>query len=596
MKRTLYWLLSLVMVLGMLLSACAPEATTEAPVVVDPTVAPTEPPVEPTEISVVESPDLNTAFDTFLAGMEAYQTIGLEALNEALAAETPPFVVDVRTVGEVEDKGHIPGAIVIPLAELAENLDKLPSFDTPIVTYCGSGWRCTIAATALAALGWEDVTCLKGKSFTGWVDAGYAVEPGLPADAEALNAATPDAGLVAAIADMLSAMPEGYGGINAEALNTALGENSDLVVIDVRRFDEVEEKGQIDAPNLIHIPLEDFVVESALWPADLDTPITVYCGSGHRSTIAMTILWTYGYTNVTSLKDGFGGWVDAGYGVIGGMVDLDGAFGAYLDGMEKYQTIGLDDLNTMLAEDTAPFIVDVRTVGEVEEKGHIPGAILIPLAELTDNLDKLPSFDTTIVTYCGSGWRCTIASAALGALGWEDVKCLKGSSFTGWVENGFAIEAGLPVEAETLNAAMPDAALVAAVADMLANLPQGYGGITADNLNLALAESPDLILIDVRRDDVVTEKGVIESANFIHIPLEQFVAMQDMWPADMDAQIVVYCGSGHRSTIAMTILWTYGYTNVSSLKDGFGGWVEAGYPVVVYAAPMAVFFTEIELV
>ena len=59
--------------------------------------------------------------------------------------------------------------------------------------------------------------------------------------------------------------------------------------------------------------------------------------------------------------------------------------------------------------------------------------------------------------------------------------------------------------------------------------------------------------------------------------------MKDQWPADLDAPIVIYCGSGHRSTLAMAILWSYGYTNVHSLKGGFGGWVEAGYPVAEFA-------------
>ena len=53
-----------------------------------------------------------------------------------------------------------------------------------------------------------------------------------------------------------------------------------------------------------------------------------------------------------------------------------------------------------------------------------------------------------------------------------------------------------------------------------------------------------------------------------------------MWPDAKDAEIVVYCGSGHRSTMAMTILLTEGYTNVTSLKGGFGGWVSAGFPTV----------------
>lgn len=91
---------------------------------------------------------------------------------------------------------------------------------------------------------------------------------------------------------------------------------------------------------------------------------------------------------------------------------------------------------------------------------------------------------------------------------------------------------------------------------------------------------PDLILIDVRTPEEIAEKGVIEAENVITIPLEQFIAMKDMWPTDLDAPIVVYCGSGHRSTLAMTILWTYGYTDVLSLKGGFAAWAEAGYAVV----------------
>jgi rhodanese-related sulfurtransferase len=98
-------------------------------------------------------------------------------------------------------------------------------------------------------------------------------------------------------------------------------------------------------------------------------------------------------------------------------------------------------------------------------------------------------------------------------------------------------------------------------------------------------ENPDLVVIDARRDEELTDKGVIEAGNWIHIPLEQFIAMQDMWPADLDTPIVVYCGSGHRSTLAMTILWAYGYTDVMSLKGGFGEWVNAGYPVAEFAMP-----------
>ena len=127
--------------------------------------------------------------------------------------------------------------------------------------------------------------------------------------------------------------------------------------------------------------------------------------------------------------------------------------------------------------------------------------------------------------------------------------------------------------------------MVTAMQEMLHNVPDGFGAIAAEDLSVELVENPDLILIDVRRAEEVEENGYIDHTNLTFIPLEQIIEMSADWPADMDAPIVVYCGSGHRSTIAMSILWSYGYSDVRSLRGGFGGWVEAGYPVAEYVAP-----------
>jgi rhodanese-related sulfurtransferase len=303
--------LALIMVFSLVLAACGVE---ETPVVEEP--APTEVPVEVVvdEPEVMEPSDLDSAYGAILAEMPPYNTVKMDALAEELLEEPPPFLLDVRTVGEVEENGHIPGAVHAPLDELANYLDLLPSYDTPIVTYCAGGWRATIAMTYLSAAGWTDVRALKAK-FSDWVGAGYAVDPGLPPEAFVLDAETPDAAFVAAFDEILMAR-EGWGGIGAEDLNLALADNPDLYLIDARTAGELEEKGTIEAANFAHIPLESFITDMAMWPADKDATITVYCGSGHRSTIAMAIMWTYGYTNVTSLSDGFGGWVDAGYPVV----------------------------------------------------------------------------------------------------------------------------------------------------------------------------------------------------------------------------------------------------------------------------------------
>ncbi len=523
---------------------------------------------------------LNEAYNNFLANMVKYNTTGLDALNEQLAGDPPPFLLDVRQPEELEEKGHIEGAVNIPLRELGQHTNLLPSADTPIVSYCGSGWRCTIAMTQLGMLGWENVLSLKDGSFGGWVEGGYPVADGPAPEAEVLNAFEPDPELLALADASLSAIPEGWGVITADQLATDMTENEDLVVIDVRRQDEVDSKGYIPTDNYIHIPLEDFVNRKAEWPADKATPIAIYCGSGHRSTMAMAIISTYGYEDVRSLKGGFGGWVEAGFPVAGGEAALDAAFSDFLANMVAYNTIGLDAVNEQLAGDPPPFLLDVRQPEELEEKGHIESAVNIPLRDLFKHVDVLPSMDTSVISYCGSGWRCTIAMTGMGALGWEDVLSMKGGSFGGWLEAGYPVVEGPAAEPLVLEVAEPDPALLAIMDETFTNIPEGWGGIAADQLATELVENPDLIVIDVRTAEEVAEKGVIEADNFVHIPLEDLITRKAEWPADKSAPIVIYCGSGHRSTMAMTILWSYGYEDVRSLKGGFGGWVEAGYPVI----------------
>jgi rhodanese-related sulfurtransferase len=583
MRKRLLWLLAILLISSFALSACGGGSTpTEAPA--EPIQAQVSEPDEPEPTAVPEpqvatAADLASAYQAFLSDMQGYNTIKMDALAEELLDEPPPFLLDVRTTGELEENGHITGAVHIPLAELGQNLDLLPSFDTPIVAYCGSGWRATIAMSYLGAAGWTDVRAFKTR-FSDWAAAGYAVEPGLAAEAFVLDAAEPDSSFVAAIDQTLSTRA-GWGGIGAEDLNLALTDNPDIFLIDVRRQVEVDEKGVIEADNFVHIPIEVFAANSDMLPADKDTTITVYCGSGHRSTMAMAMLWTYGYDNVTSLSGGFGGWVSAGYSVLGGAPDLASAYTAFLDDMVAYNTIKMDALAVELLDEPPPFLLDVRTTGELEENGHITGAVHIPLAELGQNLDLLPSFDTPIVAYCGSGWRATIAMSYLGAAGWTDVRAFK-TRFSDWVAAGYAVEPGLAAEAFVLDASQPDSRFVGLFDEVL-SAREGWGGIKAGDLNLALTDNPDIFVIDVRRTEEVEEKGVIEAANFAHIPIEEFIAGIDMWPVDTDTTITVYCGSGHRSTMAMAILWTYGYDNVTSLSGGFGGWVDAGYPVVEYA-------------
>jgi phage shock protein E len=65
-------------------------------------------------------------------------------------------LVDVRTRAEFA-AGHLPGAINIPVQELAERLPELRPKDTPVVLYCRSGRRSSSAARTLKSAGFAAV-------------------------------------------------------------------------------------------------------------------------------------------------------------------------------------------------------------------------------------------------------------------------------------------------------------------------------------------------------------------------------------------------------------------------------------------------------
>ena len=92
-----------------------------------------------------------------------------------------------------------------------------------------------------------------------------------------------------------------------------------------------------------------------------------------------------------------------------------------------------------LMEQTGPFVLDVRTEGEFRG-GHLPGAELLPVQILAENLDKLEEYkDSDILVYCASGNRSTVASRLLIDAGFTRVYNLR-YGFGDWARKGFPIE------------------------------------------------------------------------------------------------------------------------------------------------------------
>jgi hydroxyacylglutathione hydrolase len=94
------------------------------------------------------------------------------------------------------------------------------------------------------------------------------------------------------------------------------------------------------------------------------------------------------------------------------------------------------ELNQQLQLGAAPQLVDVRREREWES-GHIPGAKQIYVADMQGQLDELDR-EQPVVTYCGTGYRASIASSLLEQAGFT-VKNIPGS-MSAWRQAGFPEE------------------------------------------------------------------------------------------------------------------------------------------------------------
>ncbi len=80
-------------------------------------------------------------------------------------------IIDVREVDEYED-GHVAGAVLIPLGEVTERVDEVPT-DGRVYVICKSGGRSARATEWLITQG-LDATNVAGGTLA-WIDAGRSV-------------------------------------------------------------------------------------------------------------------------------------------------------------------------------------------------------------------------------------------------------------------------------------------------------------------------------------------------------------------------------------------------------------------------------------
>lgn len=134
---------------------------------------------------VGRNPLLSAAFAGLTIALLWTQIMGLlrggrrlaPAALTALVNREDALVVDVRAAGDFE-KGHIPGAKHLPLAQVAADQKLLAAAKSrPVVLVCKNGQGAEGAAGKLRKAGFERVYVLDG-GIDGWLQAGLPLARG----------------------------------------------------------------------------------------------------------------------------------------------------------------------------------------------------------------------------------------------------------------------------------------------------------------------------------------------------------------------------------------------------------------------------------
>lgn len=114
-------------------------------------------------------------FSGCLSDSSTWERVDAETFNQEINDNQEAFLLDVRTLTEWNDEGHIENATLIPHDNLEEKREQLPeNKDDLILLYCRSGNRSQNAAQTLFDMGYNNIIELK-TGINGWKSGGYSV-------------------------------------------------------------------------------------------------------------------------------------------------------------------------------------------------------------------------------------------------------------------------------------------------------------------------------------------------------------------------------------------------------------------------------------
>jgi len=118
-----------------------------------------------TTLKVIEYKSLGKAKIKNVSGKEAAEVL----------KDTSIFILDVRTPAEYQE-GRIPGAVLIPVYELADRAKELDAYkNKPLFVYCRSGNRSIVAIQILTKQGYRNLIHLN-RGIKSWINEDLPLE------------------------------------------------------------------------------------------------------------------------------------------------------------------------------------------------------------------------------------------------------------------------------------------------------------------------------------------------------------------------------------------------------------------------------------
>jgi len=333
--------------------------------------------------------------------------------NKLLNKEEIAFL-DVREE-DPHAQEHPLFAANLPLSRIEiDAFGKLPRKDVSIVTLDDGEGYAELATQKLRELGYADVSIFEG-GVTAWKAAGGEVFKDVNVPSKSFGE----------LVESKRHTPS----LSAQEVQKLIDDKADVVVVDVRRFDEYH---TMSIPTGISVPGAELVLRVPDLAPNPKTKIIVNCAGRTRSIIGTQSLINAGIPNeVNALRNGTIGWTLAGQVLDKGqsrkfkevsneISDTAAERARSVADRANVKRASFADVAKWQAQvDRTTYFFDTRTPEEYEA-GHLPGFRSVPGGQLVQETEMVaPVRGARIVLADPGGVRANMPASWLAQMAWE---------------------------------------------------------------------------------------------------------------------------------------------------------------------------------